>query len=118
MNPLADAYLSWKYTEECVSRIDPSMNPLYNYRIAVLDIFTMETSVTISRLESSSSVAVDMSYHGFLTKTPFRPDVAVGFRTLELFHRIRLRHPSTSIESLTKVLCDYYRVGFSHFIRA
>ena len=112
LQAMASAYIGWKYREHR-TRIDPSSDPAYNYHIVVLEIFTMETAVTISRSEDSTSAAVDLAGHGFLGKTPYRPDVAIGFRTLELFHEMRLRHPSTSIESSTKVLCDYYQVSSS-----
>ena len=80
--------------------------------VAVFEIFTLQTSLTIQRPSSSISAPVDLASHGFLAKTPTFPEVAVGFRTLELFHRMRLRKPSLSVEAFMKVLCDYYEVSF------
>ena len=70
----------------------------------------METDVTIFRSATSTSAPVDLAEHGFLAKSPRSPKIAVGFRTLELFHRLRLRKASLSFEAFTKVLCDYYQV--------
>lgn len=75
----------------------------------------MEEDVTIYRPATSDCVAIDLASHGFLSKTPMKPEVAIGFRTLELFHRIRLRKASLSVEAFTRVMCDYYEVGLSEF---
>lgn len=80
------------------------------YSVHVFEIFTLQDMLTIERPQSSSSVAVDLAENGFLPKTPTLPSFAVGFRTLELFHRLRLRKPSLSVEAFTHVICDYYMV--------
>lgn len=109
IQPLADAYIAWKHG---ASRplIDPTHDPRYNYEVSVIEIFTMQQRITFSRSETSVSPPIDLAAHGFLAKTAVAPEVAVGFRTLELFHRIRLRKASMSVEAFTKVLCDYYQV--------
>lgn len=77
----------------------------------VYEIFTMELVKTILRPHTSVSPAIDLAEHGFLAKTPVFPNVAVGFQTLELFHRLRLRKASYSVEAFTRLLCDYYVVS-------
>lgn len=106
---MADAYITWKYGPQPVVPSEPE-DALHPYRIMVMDIFTMAEDITIHRPATSNSPAVDLASHGYLCKTPVRPKVAVGFRTLELFHRVRLRKASLSIEVFTRVMCDYYEV--------
>ena len=123
IEPLTDAYLSWKHIEpdppDVASRsATPPTGPptectaeeVVPLTVTVLEVFTLQKSLTIQRPASSTSAPVGLASHGFLAKTPTFPEVAVGFRTLELFHRIRLRKPSLSVEAFTKVLCDYYEV--------
>lgn len=83
----------------------------YTVTVSIFELFSLEMSLTISRPPTSTSVPLDLAAHGFLAKTPVSPEVAVGFQTLELFHRLRLRKPSISVEAFTKVICDYYEVG-------
>ena len=89
---------------------EPSRPAGYELTLAVFELFTMETEITIFRPGTSTSAPVDLAEHGFLAKSPRSPKVAVGFRTLELFHRLRLRKASFSFEAFTKVLCDFYQV--------
>lgn len=84
----------------------------YEYTFSTINIFTLETSKTIMRPASSVNAAIDIARHGYLAKTPSSPSAGVSFTTLELFHRIRLRKPSLSVEAFTKVLCDYYSIPF------
>lgn len=86
------------------------------YSLAVYELFGMKSTLTIHRPPSSTSVAVDLAEHGFLAKTPTLPNAAIGFKTLELFHRLRLRKASFSVEAFTRVLCDYYLVGIFVFV--
>ena len=88
----------------------PVTDSYAEYTLAVYEIFTMERSYTVRRPQTSISAAVDFAEHGFLVKTPTLPNVAIGFQTLELFHRLRLRKPSMSAEAFTQVICDYYMV--------
>lgn len=57
---------------------------------------------------------LDVAALGYLSKTPVNPNVALSFRSLELFHRIRLRKPSFSMEAFTKVVADYYNVSTAY----
>ena len=75
------------------------------------DLFTLATHVTVNREPTSISPAIDLMRNGYVAKTPENPSSAVSIKTLELFHRLRLRKPSFSAEALAKVICDYYRVS-------
>lgn len=112
IEPLAESYMQWKYgprPETSSPDTDPQ-SVQYPYHVTVVEIFTMEEDITIHQRPSSTCVAVDLALHGYLAKTPFKPQVAVGFRTLEIFHRVRLRKASLSVEAFTRVICNYYDV--------
>lgn len=127
IDPLASAFLTWKYGKPPVkeksghpeqaptstpsdSHEAPNAVPDIDCTVAVYDIFSMKSSVTIMRPSTSTSIPVDLAAHGYLAKTPLFPTVAVGFQTMEHFHRLRLRQASLSIEAFTKVICDHYQV--------
>lgn len=127
IEPLTCSYLRWKYHspyernsqrfESSAGQDSEPAQPLgYELTVAVLELFSMETDVTIFRSATSTSAPVDLAEHGFLAKSPRSPKIAVGFRTLELFHRLRLRKASLSFEAFTKVLCDYYQVCSFYFL--
>ena len=90
--------------------MDHPLDETVEYTVRVFELFSLDQSLTIQRPASSTSVALDLAEKGFLAKTPVLPHTAIGFRTLELYHRLRLRKPSFSIEAFTRVLCDYYMV--------
>ncbi|KAK7696629.1 hypothetical protein QCA50_001287 [Cerrena zonata] len=122
---VVDTYLAWKRSSpaDASSNTPPSppSDPRSNlssdpplgvpYTIQIYDIFTLEDKYTVYRPHTSTSPAIDFAHHGYLVKTPIEPTVGVSFRTLNLFHRIRLRKPSFSVEAFTKVVCDHYGVG-------
>ena len=105
---MTDAYIQWKYGCSPEASDSESGEPRYPYHVTVMDIFTMAEDVTVHRPATSTAPAVDIALHGYLCKTPGKPKIAVGFQTLELFHRVRLRKASLSVEAFTRVICDYY----------
>ncbi|KAK7689644.1 hypothetical protein QCA50_007437 [Cerrena zonata] len=128
---LAGALLTWKYGALASSpgpnEVDndlsnpsdaaPPPDTTFEYTADVYDIFSLESSITIHRPPSSTSVPVDLATHGYLAKTPISPTICIGFRTLEHFHRLRLRQPSLSIEAFTKVICDHYQIPYRRYLR-
>ncbi|KAK7680601.1 hypothetical protein QCA50_016383 [Cerrena zonata] len=111
--------MQWKHSPRHETP-DPSTdtrNTQYPYHVSVVEIFTMEEDLTIFQRPDSTCVAIDLALHGFLAKTPSKPQVAVGFRTLAIFHQIRLRKASLSVEAFTRVICDYYDIPFRRYLR-
>lgn len=82
-----------------------------SFTIPVYDVFSLRSTVLIHRSQESTSASIDIALRGYLPKTPTKPGTAVSFKTLELFHRIRLRKPSMSVEAFAKVVADYYAVS-------
>ena len=101
---------------------DSSPHPLHTpgasspatWEFDLFDLFTLETNGRITRRTDSDSPALDLMEHGYVAKTPERPQVAVSVRTLQLLHRLHNRKPSFSIEAFAKVVCDYYSVRQYH----
>lgn len=77
--------------------------------IAVVDIYTLSTSVKVSSTdkETTASALADM---GFIGNAPFKPSMAVSMKTLELYRILRRRKPSFSVEAFVKVISDLYLV--------
>ena len=114
MDDLIKVYLGWKYprsdTGLSLSPSPPTAES-YDFTIQVIDIYSMHTSVLIQRGEDSISPAVALAESGYLGATPENPSLAISFKTLELYRRLRLRKPSFSVEAFAKVICDLYVVG-------
>ncbi|KDQ18596.1 hypothetical protein BOTBODRAFT_97369, partial [Botryobasidium botryosum FD-172 SS1] len=55
---------------------------------------------------------------GYLGATPDQPTIAVCLKTLELYHRLRVRQPNFSIQAFTKVICDRYCIPYRRRFRA
>ncbi|KAG2047749.1 hypothetical protein BDR06DRAFT_1013620 [Suillus hirtellus] len=49
---------------------------------------------------------------GLLGCSPVEPSVAIELCTLELYHRLRHRHPQLSIQAMTRALCDIHDVNY------
>lgn len=82
----------------------------YEFRVNIVDIYTLENSAVIKPGSAHKSGAAALVAHGYIGATPIHPDYAVSIKTLELYRRLRLRKPSLSVEAFAKVICDYYKV--------
>ncbi|KAG1792700.1 uncharacterized protein HD556DRAFT_1432574 [Suillus plorans] len=82
------------------------------FTIAIVDVFTLQTSTFIHCDTNSLSPAIDLIRAGFLSHVPVSPSVAISLRTLEHFRLLRLRKPSFSVEAYVKVICDSYKVPY------
>lgn len=114
--PLTDTYLCWKVTCSDQPQPVPTNNcpsipsDSYSFTIAIVDVFTLQTSTFIHCDANSLSPAIDLIRAGFLSHVPVSPSVAISLRTLEHFRLLRLRKPSFSVEAYVKVICDSYKV--------
>jgi hypothetical protein len=128
---MMDAFLQWKYPmanmQPPPTTSTPALSPVntgealahggppatvesYDFTINTIDVFSLNTTATIKRSESSKSVAVALVLQGFIGSSPEQPTLAVSLKTLELFRRIRMRKASFSVEAFAKVICDLYSV--------
>ncbi|OCH84112.1 hypothetical protein OBBRIDRAFT_808479 [Obba rivulosa] len=104
---LADVYLEWRYHGEVAP---PSAPPAteYDFTLDIVNIYTLDTTPHIHRNVDSCSAVEAIAQHGYLATTSINPSLVISFKTLELFHPLRLRKPSFSIEAYVKVICDFY----------
>ncbi|KAG1887413.1 uncharacterized protein F5891DRAFT_967298 [Suillus fuscotomentosus] len=115
---LTDTYLRWKATCSDQPQPVPANNcpsipsDSYSFTIAIVDIFTLQTSTFIHRDANSLSPAIDLVRAGFLSHVLVSPSVAISLCTLEHFRHLRLRKPSFSVEAYVKVICDSYKVPY------
>lgn len=133
MDELVVGYLEWKYppstTHASSSSAMPCTSPTasslplpsppstpqnvtnsHPYTINVYDIIEKINTLTILRPSTSTNAAVDFIKNGYLTKTPLAPNSALSIRSLELFHHMRLRKPSFSMDACAKMIADIYMV--------
>ncbi|KAG1791474.1 hypothetical protein EV424DRAFT_1475992 [Suillus variegatus] len=54
-------------------------------------------------------------HQGLLGCSPLQPTIAVSLHCLELYHQIRRRKPSFSIQAMVKVLCALHNTFFQSF---
>ncbi|KAL6308620.1 hypothetical protein BKA93DRAFT_815267 [Sparassis latifolia] len=60
---------------------------------------------------------VTLIRHGLLGCSPVFPSVAISLDTLELYHRLRRRHPRLGVQAMTRALCDIHDVNYTHTAR-
>lgn len=108
---LVKAYLRWKYPQ--APQGDTDTDGMYDSSldqiIPTVDLYTLETEVTVRRQEADFTV-INLARLGYLANSPTMPSIAISFKTLELYCRIRQRKASFSFEAFAKVLCDLYQV--------
>ncbi|KAH0833455.1 hypothetical protein J3R83DRAFT_12574 [Lanmaoa asiatica] len=113
---LVAAYLEWKGPRTPPSPVDPPSS-IYDFSIPVLDVFGMQETATIRRSEDGASAATALVLHGYMPCSPTSPVLAISLRSLELYHHIRLRKPSFSVEAFVKVICDLYNRPYARRYR-
>ncbi|KAG6835632.1 hypothetical protein H0H93_016343, partial [Arthromyces matolae] len=101
MEQLTDAYLAWRYTT--TSLPESPVPSDYDHTLTTIDLYSLQTQITIHRTADSTSLAVDIVRHGYLGTTPTSPSIALSLRTLELYYIIRRRRASFSIEAFAKI---------------
>ncbi|KAG1888306.1 hypothetical protein F4604DRAFT_1877422 [Suillus subluteus] len=77
--------------------------------IDVINIYTLQVTAVIHHQASVSAISEALVLNGYIGASPLSPTIAMSLSTLELYHRIRLRKPSFSVEAFAKVVCDLYK---------
>ncbi|KAF8447614.1 hypothetical protein L210DRAFT_3609890 [Boletus edulis BED1] len=66
---------------------------------------------------SSESANVSLIRAGALGCSPTQPTVAVTLECLELYHQLRRRRSSISIQAIAKTLCALHNMTYTHHLR-
>ncbi|RDX47631.1 hypothetical protein OH76DRAFT_1456691 [Lentinus brumalis] len=82
----------------------------------VIDMVTLEKRKCFPRA-ATQRTTTSIAESGFLPASPVDPSLAVSFRTLEYFRRLRLRKASYSVEAFAKVICDLYGIPYRRRFR-
>jgi hypothetical protein len=82
----------------------------FSFSLEVLDVYTLDVTATIPCSDQELPIQA-LVKSGYLGNTPKTPSIAISFKTLELFMRLRLRKSSFSVEAFAKVVCDLYSVS-------
>ena len=108
MPALTRAYLEWKY---------PVLGPRSESADESWHIFQVETFSTFTRSIRTNIVQrkdeyanVSLIRDGYLGCTPTEPALAISLDTLELFHRLKRRHPRLSVQAMVRALSDIHNV--------
>ncbi|OSC99715.1 hypothetical protein PYCCODRAFT_1372708 [Trametes coccinea BRFM310] len=83
----------------------------YDFDIDVVDIYTLSRRASIRR-DVHQTAVLALAQHGYMATSPISPSLAISFKTLELFRRLRLRKASFSVEAFAKVVCDFYALPY------
>ncbi|KAG1888202.1 hypothetical protein F4604DRAFT_1877359 [Suillus subluteus] len=110
---LASSYLRWKHSKE---EIHSASLDGHFFHVTVIKTYEHILNFAIPQLPDEPA-NVALLRHGFLGCSPVEPSVAVDLATLELYHRLRRRHPQLSIQTITKTLCDLHHVTYHHCYR-
>ena len=74
------------------------------FNIESVDIHTDPQTITIWYAINSQSPSFDLMHQEYIGNNPNNPSIAVSFKTMELFRRIRRRKPGFSVEAFAKVV--------------
>ncbi|KAJ3740705.1 hypothetical protein EV360DRAFT_57933, partial [Lentinula raphanica] len=107
MEELTDSYVAWKYQAYTPSPPHPD----YEFSIDIVDIYTLDRSVLITR-DAGTSASKALVQAGYLGTSPEQPSLAVSLRTLELFYTLRLYKPNLSVEAFAKTICHQYTIPY------
>ncbi|CDO75653.1 hypothetical protein BN946_scf184941.g6 [Trametes cinnabarina] len=111
---LTDVFLTWRYPPSESAPVD--IDPEYSFDIDVINIYGLQTLVTITRSPDESAV-IALARHGYLGNSPVNPSLAISFKTLELFHCIKLVKASFSAEAFAKLVCYQYYIPYRPLYR-
>ena len=107
------AYIDWINVQDSARSQQnpcpaPSNSP-HEFNIDIIDIFTLSKTACIVR-DDTSTITEALVRNGYIGSSPESPVLAISIRTLQHYHRLRLRKPSFSIEAFAKVISDSYGV--------
>ncbi|PPR04386.1 hypothetical protein CVT24_013215 [Panaeolus cyanescens] len=134
LEELTKAYLQWSYPEPSKPQVPSHDDPnametdqtdpnneqderQYNFEIAAVNLYTLETKVTVERGADQTTLTALM-LAGYIGNSPINPSIALSIKTLQLYLTIRQRKPSFSFEAMAKVLCDLYQIPYRRHWRS
>ncbi|RDX41997.1 hypothetical protein OH76DRAFT_1458975 [Lentinus brumalis] len=83
----------------------------WDVALDIIDIISLERRALFRR-SATQRTAIAIAESGYLPTSPQHPTLAISFRTLEYFRRLRLRKSSYSVEAFAKTMCDLYGIPY------
>ncbi|KAI0751728.1 hypothetical protein C8Q80DRAFT_1098477 [Daedaleopsis nitida] len=126
MHLLTDAYLQWKHGKNV--DVDPPVGPVYRFKVTAIHThgevlfstrFCCSLISSCCRLvpqPSDVEANVALIRCGLLGCTPVQPTVAIALDCLELYHQLRRRQSSFSVQAMVKVLCAMNDVTYAQHL--
>ncbi|KAG1879875.1 hypothetical protein F4604DRAFT_1579162, partial [Suillus subluteus] len=109
MPSLTQAFLLWK-ENPCLPSAEAPTN---SFHVTMVDIVP-EQSVDQASDELTN---VSLLKSGYLGCSPLQPTLAISLGCLELYHQIRRRKPSFSVQGMVKVLCTLHNRTYFQSLR-
>ncbi|KAG1745399.1 uncharacterized protein EDB91DRAFT_1049934, partial [Suillus paluster] len=107
MPALVAGYLHWKHCEAIpIPNVEAGM---FKFDVSTVDILVPQAA---DELANVSLINV-----GLLGCSPIQPNIAVSLQCLELYHQIRRRKPSFSVQAMVKVLCALHNRSYFQALR-
>ncbi|KAF8432351.1 hypothetical protein L210DRAFT_3413994, partial [Boletus edulis BED1] len=115
MPVLVAQYLEWKHGKCTDAAIATNVTD-HVFHVEVVGLRAYDPRLSVNqRLNELANVALIRT--GALGCSPMQPTLAVKFECLELYHQLRRRQSSLSIQAITKVVCALHNLTYSHHLR-
>ncbi|KAG1885509.1 hypothetical protein F4604DRAFT_1918207 [Suillus subluteus] len=108
MPTLVDAYLAWKHNapSDDGNTVVPNI-----FHVDIVGIADFERAVAIQQ-HTDELANTALLRVGLIGCSPLQPSIAIRIECLELYHQLRRRQSSLSIQAITKVLCALHNVTY------
>ncbi|KAG6379623.1 hypothetical protein JVT61DRAFT_10136 [Boletus reticuloceps] len=115
MPALVDYYLERKHGPS-EDQHDDGAAPEHFFHVDLISVFSYTPRVSVhQRHEEQANVSLMRA--GAVGCSPTQPTVAVALQCLELYHRLRRRQSSFSIQAMVKTLCALHNITYTHHLR-
>ncbi|KAG1785615.1 uncharacterized protein HD556DRAFT_1217094, partial [Suillus plorans] len=109
---LTNAYLTWKHN----SSLNVAQTSAHKFQVTAVHVFELDYFHDITQ-QHEEVANVSLLHVGLLGCSPTAPTVAISLQCLELYHQLRRRQSSFSIQAFTKVLCAIHNVNYTQTFR-
>ncbi|KAG1853525.1 hypothetical protein F4604DRAFT_1686334 [Suillus subluteus] len=108
------SYLRWKHRDATPT---PNVQAgTFVFHVSTVDILVSMSSMSVQQA-ADELANVSLINIGLLGCSPIQPTIAVSLQCLELYHQIRRRKPSFSVQAMVKVLCALHNRSYFQALR-
>ncbi|KAG1884097.1 hypothetical protein F4604DRAFT_1919926 [Suillus subluteus] len=105
---LVNSYLAWRHGAPTVDD-NAMMSNIFHVDVVGISGFARAITIQQRPNEPANGALLRM---GLLGCSPLQPTIAIHIECLELYHQIRRRQSSFSIQAITKVLCSLHNITY------